>query len=340
VGKSAPEPTPPRETSAASTGTNVSTAIANNIMGNVNTYGPDGKTIFSQNGEYSWTDPYTGESYTVPKFDQRTTLTPQGQKIQGQQDATKLNLATLANNQSGFLNDYMAKPFSYTDGEHSKWALGLYDKLNKKNKYREMEDLRTQLANQGIKQGSDAYDRAIGTQLEARSNDRSRFLLDSYGQGFGTAQATRNQPINEITALMSGSQVSQPQTPGFQFNRIPTTDNAGIIANYDNNKLQAWQAEQAMKGQLMGGLFSLGSSMIGMSDRRAKKDIEKTGAIKVMGDDGKEHRTSTYKWRYKWEGKDAPKSEGVMAQNLEKVKPSAVLTLGSGLKAVDYAQVN
>ena len=32
----APDPTPPKETSAATTGTNVSTAIANSFLGNVN----------------------------------------------------------------------------------------------------------------------------------------------------------------------------------------------------------------------------------------------------------------------------------------------------------------
>ena len=38
----APAPTPPKETSAAQTGTNVSTAIANSMMGNVNQVTPQG----------------------------------------------------------------------------------------------------------------------------------------------------------------------------------------------------------------------------------------------------------------------------------------------------------
>ena len=36
MGKSAPKPTDPKETSAAQTGTSVSTAIANGVMNNVN----------------------------------------------------------------------------------------------------------------------------------------------------------------------------------------------------------------------------------------------------------------------------------------------------------------
>ena len=331
----APDPTPPRETSAAATGTNVSTAIANNIMGNTNTYGPDGSTTFTQSGEYTWKDPYTGQSYTVPKFDQNTTLSETGQKIYDQTNATKLNTATLANNQSSFLNSYMAKPFNYDDSTHEKWATGYYDKLNADKIAQDNERLKTQLANSGIRMGSAAYDSALQSQNKSQSTARDQFTLDSLGQGFGMAQATRNQPINEITALMSGSQVSQPQSQGFQFSRIPTTDNAGIINNYDQQKLAAWQQNQAS----LGGLFNLGASMVKLSDRRAKTDIEKTGAITIKGDDGKSHKTSTYEYRYKWQGKDEPKHQGVMAQNLMKVKPSAVMQLGSGLKAVDYSKV-
>lgn len=334
----APEPTPPRETSAAATGTNVSTAIANNIMGNITEIGPDGRTVVRRTGNYQWTDPYTKEEYTVPTFTRKTILSPEQQRIQAQQNATKLNLSRLANDQSGFLKDYMAKPFSYDENSHEKWALGIYDKLNADKNTQDMENLRSQMANSGIKLGSDAFDRAMRSETEAKQRSRDQFMLDSYQTGFGSAQATRNQPINEITALMSGSQVSQPQFMGLNnFNRIPTTDNAGIIANYDQQKLQAWQMEQAMRGQLLGGLFGLGGAIL--SDRRAKKDIEKTGTIKVKGDDGKMHRTGTYDYRYKWQGKDTPKTSGVMAQNLARVKPSAVMTLGSGLKAVDYSAV-
>ena len=40
--------------------------------------------------------------------------------------------------------------------------------------------------------------------------------------------------INEITALLSGSQVAQPQFGNFNQGTIPTTDNAGIInTNFD-----------------------------------------------------------------------------------------------------------
>lgn len=374
---SAPDPTPPRETSAASTGTNVSTAIANNIMGNVNTYGPDGSTVFDQNGEYTWTDPYTKQTYTIPKFDQTTTLSPTGQQIYDQTNGTKLNLATLANNQSSFLNDYMAQPFdyqktaleeaalgpnakgfSYNDNAHEKWAMDLYRKLNEDQNQQQLSTTQAQLADSGIKLGSDAYDRAVSNTEEAQNRARDQFLLDSYGQGFntakstfdtnfnaglgsfganfGAAQATRNQPINEITALASGSQVAQPQSPGFQFNRIPTTDNAGIIANYDNQKMQAYQQEMAQRNSLLGGLFSLGSSFIGLSDKRAKKNIKKVGKKRIKGT---KKTTDVVDFNYKGEPKGTPKHRGVIAQDIKKKKPSAVKQMPGGLFGVRYDKI-
>lgn len=337
MGKKVPDPTPPKETSAATTGTNVSTAIANNLMGNVNTFGPNGSTTFRRTGEYTWRDPYTKQEYTVPTFSQYEKLSPMGEAINKQQNLTKFNLSNLARQQSGFLEDYMATPFRYDEGTHEKWAGGLYDKLNAEKTANDNEAMRTQLANSGIRIGSGAYDAAARSQFKRQDDARNQFLLDSYQQGFQNAQATRNQPINEITALMSGSQVSQPTPNPFQFNRIPTTDNASIIANYDQQRIAAAQANQAFASNIFGGLFSLGGAML--SDRRAKKDIEKTGTMVIRGDDGAAHRTGTYRYRYAWEGKDAPKHDGVMAQNIARVKPSAVMTLGNGLKAVDYGKV-
>lgn len=337
MGKSKPpKPTPPKETSAAATGTNVSTAIANNIMGNVSEFTPDGSTVVDQTGDYSWTDPYTNQTYTIPRFTRTTTLSPEQQAIKDAGDGAQLNLANLAKDQSGFLGEYMDKPFSYDTNDHEQWAMGLYDKLSAGKNERDSEALRTQLANSGVKMGSDAYSRASQDQMEAQGNSRDRFLLDSYQTGFGSAQAMRNQPINEITALLSGSQVSQPQFMGANTSKIPTTDNAGIISNYDNQKLQAWQMEQAQKQAMLGGLFSLGSSFIGLSDERAKKDKKKIGTKKIKGTN---KRAGLYEFRYKGEPSDGPKHTGVMAQEMLKKKPSAVTKTRSGLYAVKYDEI-
>ena len=261
MGKSsAPKPTDPRETSAASTGTNVSTAIANSFLGNTNQVTPDGTLTYDATGSYSWTDPYTNKTYEVPTFTATQTYSPEQQAIRDQSNASELNLATLANDQSAFLGDYMAEPFSYGVGEHEAWAGNLYDQLNAQSIADNTEGLRTQLANQGIKVGSDAYNKAMTGLQTSQTNARNQFMLDSQGQGFSQAQATRNQPINEITALLSGSQVSQPNYVNPNTSQIVGTDNASVIANYDNALMNQWQQNQAARGSALGalgGLFTL-----------------------------------------------------------------------------------
>jgi hypothetical protein len=67
--------------------------------------------------------------------------------------------------------------------------------------------------------------------------------------------AMRNQPINEITALLSGSQVTQPQFAPFSRQGI----NAAPIANLIQNDYQARAQNSANRMQ---GLFGLGSAAL------------------------------------------------------------------------------
>jgi hypothetical protein len=82
-------------------------------------------------------------------------------------------------------------------------------------------------------------------------------------------------------------------------------------------------------GDILGGASSLGGlgllAYSVLSDRRAKTDIKKVGML----DDG----LPVYRYRYK--GDPVPHI-GVMAQDVEKVKPEAVVETPSGYKAVNY----
>ena len=77
-----------------------------------------------------------------------------------------------------------------------------------------------------------------------------------------TQLALRNQPINEITALMSGSQVQTPQFGIAQSAMIPTTDYAGIRQQGFNNQQANYQQQMSGYQAMMGGLFGLGSAGI------------------------------------------------------------------------------
>lgn len=137
--------------------------------------------------------------------------------------------------------------------------------------------------------------------------------------------AVRNQPINEISALLGGGQVTAPAF------KDPTTQGVDSvpIGDYINNN---YNQQMANSRQNMSGLFGLGGNIIsglfGLSDVRAKKDIKRVGKT----DSGK----PIYKFRYKSGG---PVTLGLMAQELEETNPEAVITSPEGVKYIDYAQV-
>lgn len=324
MGKSkAPAPPDPKETSAAQTGTSVGTAISNAWLGNTNRVGPDGTTTFDQTGEYTWKDPYTGQSYTIPRFTETVKLSPEQQAIYDKQKAADFNLADLAQQQSGFLKDYMAEPIDLNNEAVESRLFELGSKRLDPRFQREEEAMRTNLINRGIREGTDAFSAAMSDFNQGKNDAYNQLLLDGRGQAVQEALASRNQPINEITALLSGSQVSMPQFTGNQQPQIPITDNAGLINTNYNQRLQAWQQNQANLGGLFGGI----GSMLALSDKRAKTDIQKVGKT----DDGQ----SIYAYRYKQGG---PMQLGLMAQEVEKKKPDAVVKRPDGLKMVDYGK--
>lgn len=331
----APTPPDPQATSAAQTGTNIGTAIANAQLNNMNQVGPDGTKTFSQTGTSSYTDPFTGKTYQIPQSTVTTTLSPAQQAIADQQNAAKLNLSGLANSQSSFLNDYMSKPFDGSNDATEARLMQLGRERLDPILQQRTSDLQSQLADQGIKLGSSAYDRAMTLNTQGSNDAYDNLLLTGHGQAFQEAQAERNQPINEITALMSGGQVSQPQFGATPTSSIPTTDTAGIINSNYANQLSAWQQNQQTQGGLVGGLFGLGAGLlknpaIFASDLRVKRDVirlSKTAAGYFK-----------YAFRYIWDALDAPYHVGYMAQEVRNFVADAVHEI-DGILALDYAKL-
>jgi hypothetical protein len=98
---------------------------------------------------------------------------------------------------------------------------------------------------------------ALTTQAYQTDQDRRR-------QAITELLAQRQTPINEITALMSGSQVSNPfAVPGYaqnaQVGAAPVFAAANAQAQYGTD---VYNAKNAYAGQMMGGLFDLGAAGI------------------------------------------------------------------------------
>jgi hypothetical protein len=73
--------------------------------------------------------------------------------------------------------------------------------------------------------------------------------------------ALRNQPINEITALLSGSQVAQPNFLNTNQTTIPTTDIAGLINRNFDQQMAVSNQQAATANNIIGGLFGFAGGL-------------------------------------------------------------------------------
>jgi len=479
----APTPPNPAATAAAQTGTNVSTAIANSYLGNVNQNTPQGNLTNEVTGNYSFTDPSSGQTYNIPRWTSTQTLNPTAQQTFNQNQNAQLNLSGMAQDQSASLRSLLGTPFNAganapaagdinlfnqvqapqsqiaaTDQFQNNYASGggiqkdfdpntagqiqqsygptdnfsadrqrveqsMFERVNPQLQQDEQR-LRQQLADQGIRYGSQAYSGAYdpynrqvtdtrlgivqaGGQEQQRMNEmarnqatfsnaaqqqgyaqqlglgtfrnqaqqqaegqnaaraafgnqaaqsqfeqaaaRGQFFNAAQNQQLGLSSAKfnaenqlrnqsmqeqyqqRNQPINEITALMSGSQVAAPNFINANKATIPTTDVAGLINQNFAQQNDLYKTGMSTWGDIIGGTLGAGGKIGAAyaSDVRVKEDIVPMGS--VMSAKGE---LPMYEYSYKGVRDDGRRHFGPMAQDVEKLEPRAVRTIG-GVKHID-----
>lgn len=325
MGKSAPSAPDPKETAAGQAAANRSTAITQQQLNMVNQNNPWGSVGYEQTGTAKHFDELTGKWVETPTYTQTTTLSPEQQAIFDQSQAAELNLAGLANEQSLKIRDLLNTPFEFTNRDAETWAYDLASPRILQQQSQNEEQLRSVLANKGLREGSAAWNSEMQRLTSANTDQLNQLALTGRSQAFSEALAQRNQPINEITALLSGSQVSNPAqmsgpTPQTSVGGV---DYSGLVQNKYNADMAAYQSK--MGG--IGGLFGLGGQLLGgvFSDRRLKHDINRIGTT----DGG----TPIYTFKYK--GSDVVHM-GVMAQDV----PEAQIKDTTGYLRVDYARVS
>jgi hypothetical protein len=185
-----------------------------------------------------------------------------------------------------------------------------------------------------------AQNQAIATQQQQLANAAQ---LQQYNQALQGAQfgntalqqslqqqlALRNQPLNEIAALMSGVQVNMPQFQGYEGANVAAapifagTTAAGDFAqrNYAN-QVGAYNAKMGLLGNIAG---AAGTAIA--SDRRLKSNVVRVGT----------HPLGIGVYEYDIFGE---RQRGVMADEVEAVKPEAVTTHPTeGYKMVYYGML-
>jgi Chaperone of endosialidase len=180
-------------------------------------------------------------------------------------------------------------------------------------------------ANAGVQQ----YLAQAQAGFNAQNALRQQYLQEQY--------AARNQPLNEISALLSGSQVQQPNFMGTPQQQIPTTDIAGLINNQFQQQFANYQAQQQAQNQLLGGILGA-AGQVGAgylrSDRREKENIHRMGTVFAEGDFGdKARELPIYKYSYKDDPAETMHT-GPMAQDVEKIDPGAVVKDRQGTRYI------
>jgi len=340
MGKSASAPPPPDYEGAArqTAEGNLEAARANIAANRVNQYTPYGSLEYKISGE----DPYGNPTWSATQ-----SLSPVQQQLLDYQNKSSLGLGKLAEKGLGYVGNMLDTPFDIsklpsTGFNPSQTYQEAYMQRLAPQIQQGREALSVDLANRGIPIGSEAYNRAMATQSQ-REND---LLLGATTQGFGVGQQARqqglqeqaylrNEPLNTLNAVRTGSQVQGPTfvNPAMQANTAGA-DILGATQMGYNAQLGATNAQNAANNQMTQGLFSLGGAgIMAMSDFRTKENIEPIG-IAPNG-------LTVYSFEYKDEFKDHELAGhgthiGYMAQEVEQVYPHAVRTLDDGYKVVDY----
>jgi hypothetical protein len=167
--------------------------------------------------------------------------------------------------------------------------------------------------------------------FNAQNAGRNQYLQEQYQQ--------RNQPMNEIAALLSGSQVQNPNWLNTPNSQIATTDIGGLINQNFAQQSQNYQSANQNWQSTMGGILGLGGNLAGAailkSDERVKENIVPMGTVFAAGEDGEQKKLPISEWSYKG---DPARHVGPMAQDVERIDPGAVIEIG-GVKHIDPKRV-
>lgn len=343
--ESSPPPAPDYRGAAIEQGAaNKETAIASNLLNNPNVSNPF--------GTQTWTG---GADGTRPTMTQ--TFSPEQQALYMKQLESKGLLADLGTQGATALQGVVGKnldlsgaptgPGSY--GDMRDQVIGAQMARVNEDAGRSRDSANSELIAAGIRPGSKAYDDRMNL-IQRGVNDATNVAVGNASgqatQAFQTdAQrrkdaiaellASRQTPLNEINALMSGSQVSNPfAVPGAAQNtNIAPPPIFGAAQAQYGASADAYNAEQASQNSMMSGLMGIGAAGMGgwaragfPSDRRLKSNIVRIG----------DHPLGIGIYEYDIFGK---RDVGVMADEVLTVRPEAVITMPNGYYAVDYGRL-
>ena len=250
---SAPQAPDPVATAAAQTASNKATAITTYGLNATDQQTPYGTLSYSQGTP--WSD-------GTPHYTATQTLSPAEQNLYDLSTKTQGTLGQIGVDQSAKVAGILNTPFDLNasiNTQQSDIAKKLLDPV-----WQQREgSLDQKLANQGIQQGSPAYTNAMRDFGMQRDNDYNSAALAGRSQAATEALANRNQPLNEITALLGNSQVQQPSFTNTPTSNVANTDVAGITNSAFQNNFANYNAQMQQQNAIYGALGGAAGSALG-----------------------------------------------------------------------------
>ena len=333
--KDSPSPPPAPDYTGAATATaagNLENAKYATAANRINQYSPYGSETYAQGNPGSDTD---------PQWRKDINLSPVGQQLLDYANNSALGLGALQGNATSRVGQTFGQPMDingYKDATASAYQ-NMTSRLDPQWAQNTNEQ-ETKLRNQGLVPGGEAYDNAMRVFNQGKNDAYQQANLGAMGYAPTAYQldlAARNQPLNELNALRTGSQVTNPQ-----FNAVPqqqATPGANYMGaaqaqgSYDQG---LYNSQVGSQNSFMSGLAGIGSSALGaygtyaglaaMSDIRLKSNIVRIG----------DHPLGIGIYEYDIFGK---RDVGVMAQEVLTVKPEAVSLHPSGYLQVHYGRL-
>jgi len=268
-GGSAPPPPDYAGAARATSQGNLDAARTAAAANRVNQVTPYGNLNYSVNPESQY-DPFGNPTWTAT-----TTLAPAQQQLLDIQNQTSIGMGNLQNQGLNYVENMISQPFD-TSGlaqtginPSENYSDAIMRRLQPQLAM-ETKSFDQKMANQGIPVGSEAYtnakrafDMSQNDRLVAAQTGGIDVGLRANQQGFGQLGYIRNEPINTLNAIRSGSQVTNPT-----FQSVPqqaTTQGADILgatqAGY-NAQLGGYNADQAASSANNAGLMQLGGTAL------------------------------------------------------------------------------
>ena len=254
---SSPSPPPapdPVATAKAQGEMNRNTAVTQYGLNATDQATPYGSLSYAQIG--SWAD-------GTPHFQASTVLSPEQQELYRLNTETQKGIGQLGLEQTRRIGDLLSTPVNLSNEATEARLMELGRLRLDPSLDRRWQAIETALANKGLDENSEAYRRERERFGQERNDAMNQLVLGGRGQAVQEALTQRNQPINEITALLSGSQVHQPSFVGTPEPSVAAVDYTGLVNNSYNAQMNAYRAELEKQGALYGALGSIGGTALG-----------------------------------------------------------------------------